>query len=267
LIIKLLNQKITPVFIFDGKPPEIKKNTLKKRYEAKKHAEEELENVELTEAQKITYFMQSTRITSDIINDTKELLTTLGIPFIQSNEEADPQCVCLLENKLIHAVATEDMDLLTFKCERLLKNFFSNKDNDIIEINYNKMIEGLKIDKNQFLDLCILLGCDYLPTLPGLGLVKSFSYIKKYKSIEKILEIPANTKSSVTAPEEYNYNVVRDYFNKSSSSCIVPTEDELKIKQNKDDNTKIYDLLVTKYNFNLFKYNNLITAKNKFFLP
>jgi flap endonuclease-1 len=263
LTTKLLNYKITPVFIFDGKPPAIKKNTLKKRYDMKKLAEEKLENNELTPEQKISYFMQSTRITSDIINDAKELLETCGIPFVQAPEEADPQCVSLLENKLIYAVATEDMDLLTFKCERLLKNFFSNKDDEIIEINYNKMIEGLKLDKGQFLDLCILLGCDYLPTLPGLGLVKSYSYIKKYKSIEKIID---SSKNNIQVPEEYNYDEVRDYFNTSSGLCVVPKEEDLKIKQNKDDTSKVYDLLITKYNFNLFKYNNFITAKNKFFV-
>lgn len=266
LITKLLNHKITPVFIFDGKPPDIKKNTLKKRYDMKKLAEKKLENIELTDAQKITYFMQSTKITSDIIYDTKELLEICGIPFIQAPEEADPQCVCLLENKLIYAVATEDMDLLTFKCERLLKNFFSNKDDEIIEINYNKMIEGLKLDKNQFLDLCILLGCDYLPTLPGLGLVKSYSYIKKYKSIEKILDVPVNSKHVIQVPEEYNYNVVRDYFNNSSSSCVIPKKEDLMIKQDNGQNSKIYDLLVAKYNFNVFKYNNFISAKNNFFV-
>jgi len=266
LIVKLLNNKITPVFIFDGKPPEIKKNTLKKRNDIKKHAEEELENDELSDAQKLTYFMQTIKITSDMINDAKELLTTLGIPFIQSLEEADPQCVCLLENKLVYAVATEDMDLLTFKCERLLKNFFSNNDDDIIEINYNNMIEGLKLDKDQFLDFCILLGCDYLPTLPGLGSVKSYNYIKKYKSIEKILEVPQIGKNVIQVPENYNYTIVRDYFNKSSSQCIIPTEDELKIKRDKDENIKIHDLIVTKYNFNLFKYNSIINAKNNFFV-
>ena len=265
LIIRLLNLKITPVFIFDGKPPEIKKNTLKKRYDMKKSAEEKLENEELTDEQKITYFMQSTKITSDIIDDTKELLDTCGIPYIQAPEEADPQCVSLLENKLIYAVATEDMDLLTFKCERLLKNFFNNKDEDIIEINYNKMIEGLNLDSNQFLDLCILLGCDYLPTLQGLGLVKSYNYIKKYKSIENILELKEG-KNSIITPEDYNYNEVRDYFKKSSSTCIIPKEEDLKIKKNSNENDKIYNLLVTKYNFNIFKYNTFISAKNNFFI-
>jgi flap endonuclease-1 len=265
LIVKLLKLKITPVFIFDGKPPEIKKNTLKKRYDSKKLAEEKLENEELTDEQKITYFMQSTRITSEIIDDTKELLDTCGIPYIQAPEEADPQCVCLLENKLIYAVATEDMDLLTFKCERLLKNFFSNKDEEIIEINYNKMIEGLNLDNNQFLDLCILLGCDYLPTLQGLGLVKSYNYIKKYKSIENILELK-DGKNSIITPEEYNYNEVRDYFKKSSSTCIIPKEEDLKIKKNSNENDKIYNFLVTKCNFNIFKYNTFISAKNNFFI-
>jgi flap endonuclease-1 len=261
LITKLLKEKITPVFIFDGKPPDIKKDTLQKRYDVKKQAEENLTKDDLTDEQKITLFMQSTRITSEIINDTKEMLKTLGIPYVEAPEEADSQCVCLLEKNLIYAVATEDMDLLTFKCERLLKNFFSNKEDGIIEINYSKMLEELKIDDNQFLDLCILFGCDYLPTLSGLGPVKSYDYIKKYKSIEKIIEL-----STIQKPENYKYKDVQNYFKTASSKCVIPLEEDLKIKKSDDDKKVIYELLVKNYGFNVFKYNNFILAKNNFFM-
>jgi flap endonuclease-1 len=260
LIIKLLNYKITPVFIFDGKAPNIKKNTLKKRWEHKKHAEDELNNnLELTAEQKIACYIKSTKITNEIIEDTIKLLKVLGIPYIQAPEEADSQCVCLLEKNLIYAVATEDMDLLTYKCNRLLKNFYSSFDSDIIEINYDVMIKELKLTDNQFLDLCILLGCDYLPTLPGLGQVKSFDYIKKHQSIEKILE---NTK--IKEPENYNYKQVQDYFTTASSKCIVPIEEDLKIKQ-EIDKEEIFNFLIKVCNFNVFKYNVYMKARNTFF--
>jgi flap endonuclease-1 len=148
------------------------------------------------------------------------------------------------------------MDLLTYKCERLLKNFFSKLDNDIIEINYNKMIEGLKISDSQFLDLCLLLGCDYLPTLPGLGQVKSFDYIKKHESIENILE---NT--TIKAPETYDYKIVQEYFTTASSKCIIPSADDLKIKIVEGENKIIFDFLTETCNFNIFKYRHYIKAK------
>lgn len=259
LLIKLFNHKITPVFIFDGKSPDIKQATLQKRWENRVHAEEKLEtNIELTKEQKITYFIQSFKITSEIIDDTKKMLSILGVPYIEAPEEADSQCVSLLENNLIYAVATEDMDLLTFKCNRLLKNFFSY-DEEIIEISYTKMLEELKINDNQFLDLCILLGCDYLPRLPGLGQVKSFDYIKKYKSIKNILEL-----KTIKEPENYNYIEVEEYFKKASSKCIVPTEDDLTIKFRENENEEIHDFLVNICKFNTIKYNRIISMKKKF---
>jgi flap endonuclease-1 len=164
----------------------------------------------------------------------------------------------LLEKNLIYAVATEDMDLLTFKCDRLLQNFFSF-DEDIIEISYSKMIEELKINDSQFLDLCILLGCDYLPRLPGLGQVKSFDYIKKYKSIKNILEL-----KTIKEPENYNYTEVQEYFKTASSKCIVPTEEDLTIKFCENENAEIHDFLVNKCKFNILKYNRIISMKKKF---
>ena len=259
LINKLIGLKITPIFVFDGKPPDIKKGTLTKRYENRKNAEEMLkpENImNLSIEEKISYFMQSTKISPEIINNAKIMLTTLGIPYVDSPEEADAQMVCLLNNKLAYAVATEDMDLLTFGADRVLKNFFSTKEDAIIEVDRVKMLTQLKLDKSQFIDLSILLGCDYLPTLDRIGYVKSFDYITKYKSLKEIVK-------KVTPPDNYEYEEVQKYFDTATNKCNVPTEEEVKIKKTNNDN--IYKLLVEKYEFNLGKYNSFIISRNKFF--
>jgi len=260
LINTLLSNKITPIFVFDGKPPDIKKATLQKRQDIRKKATNKLENVELSELtmkQKISLFMQSTKISDEICNDAKLFLKTLGIPYIDSIEEADAQMVCLLQNNLVHAVATEDMDLLTFGADRLLKNFFSLKENNIIEIDREKMLKELKINGDQFIDVSILLGCDYLPTVEGIGLVKTYDYITKYKSLEGIFE-------KVEKPDPYNFVEVRDYFKNAMQKCTIPSADTIKVlKTNTDD---IYKLLVTKFEFNLGKYNSFIVSRNKFFV-
>jgi hypothetical protein len=82
-------------------------------------------------------------------------------------------------------------------------------------------------------------------------------YITKYKSLDKIVEV-------VNVPENYDYEVVRDYFENATSKCNVPKEEDLKIVKTNPDN--IYKLLVDKYEFNLGKYNNFIIARNKFFI-
>jgi flap endonuclease-1 len=257
LINKLISLKISPIFIFDGKPPTIKNDTLKKRYDARKNATDKLENEnELSAEQKITLFMQSTKISADIIKDSKLLLKTLGIPFMDSIEEADAQMVCLLKNKLVYAVATEDMDLITFGADIVLKNFFSLRENSITEIDRDKMLKQLKMTSDEFIDTSILLGCDYLPTIDGIGMVKTYDYITKHKTLENIFKI-------IKKPDNYNYEEVRSYFRDAVSKCTIPKADEIKII--KTDNNVIYKLLVEKYEFTLGKYNSFIISRNKFF--
>jgi len=255
LINKLLSNKITPIFVFDGKPPSFKKDTLQKRQDMKKFAEEQLKLDTLTAEERILYLMQSTRISPEIIQDTKEMLQILGVPYVEAPEEADAQCVCLIQNNLAYAVATEDMDLLTFGSARLLKNFFSKED-EIVEINLENMLKQLNINQKKFIDLSILLGCDYLPTLPGIGYVRSYNYITQYKSLEGIFK-------KVKQPENYDYETIRNYFETAVQKCKVPKEEDLQIKNT--DTTSIYKLLVNKYNFNLGKYNSFIIARNKYF--
>ena len=74
LINKLMSHKITPVFVFDGKAPDIKKDTLSKRHDHRKNAEDKLLDLEsLTPEEKISYFMQTTKLSHDIIKDTKQI--------------------------------------------------------------------------------------------------------------------------------------------------------------------------------------------------
>ena len=200
--------------------------------------------------------MQATKISNEIIQDTKLFLKTLGIPFIDSIEEADAQMVCLLQNNLAHAVATEDMDLLTFGASRVLKNFFSLRENKIIEIDYEKMLKQLKFTKDQFVDTSILLGCDYLPTVNKVGMVKTYEYITKHKKLENVFKI-------VEQPEHYDYEEVRSYFQNAVSKCTIPSEESMKVV--KTDNDAIYKLLVDKFEFNLPKYNSFILSRNKYF--
>jgi len=62
----------------------------------------------------------------------------------------------------------------------------------------------------QFVDLCILLGCDYCDSIRGIGPKKAVEFIKKYGSIEKVLESLDKTKYPV--PDDWNYQGARELF-------------------------------------------------------
>lgn len=62
----------------------------------------------------------------------------------------------------------------------------------------------------QFIDLCILLGCDYCESIRGIGPKRAVELIKQYKSIEEIIK-HIDTKKYVV-PENWNYDEARQLF-------------------------------------------------------
>lgn len=62
----------------------------------------------------------------------------------------------------------------------------------------------------QFIDLCILLGCDYTDSIKGIGPKKAIALITEHKSIENILE--HIDKSKYPPPENWNFKEARRLF-------------------------------------------------------
>lgn len=50
------------------------------------------------------------------------------------------------------------------------------------------MLVELKLNHNEFVDLCILCGCDYLGRVDGVGPVNAFKLITEHRTLEKVLE-------------------------------------------------------------------------------
>lgn len=110
------------------------------------------------------------------------------------------------------------MDALTFATPILLRNLNSKKE-PIVEINYDIMLTELKLSHNEFVDLCILCGCDYLSRIEGVGPVNAFKLITEHRTLEKVLshieEVnESNTKKAkYTIPKSYDFLSARDLFN------------------------------------------------------
>jgi 5'-3' exonuclease len=57
-----------------------------------------------------------------MIEDAKKMLTLLGQPIVEAKEEAEAQCCDLVLKGKADAVASEDMDCLTFGSPLLLRS-------------------------------------------------------------------------------------------------------------------------------------------------
>jgi flap endonuclease-1 len=134
---------IKPVWVFDGKPPELKDHVLDKRKELKEGAEEEKERAidagDLETAKRMAG--RSIKITPEMIADAKRLLNLMGIPIIEAPSEAESQCATIVKLGLAYGMASEDMDSLTFGTNYLLRGFNSKKE-PIIQIELAQVLTG-----------------------------------------------------------------------------------------------------------------------------
>lgn len=255
--LSFLEKGIIPVYVFDGKPPQLKQKILEFRKQIRKKALEKLSDVQ-TEQEKIKYLKRSVWISKEQMDQCRELLNLMGIPYIDAPEEADSQLSYLCKENMVYAVLTEDMDILTFGSPKIIRNLTSSKKTPL-EIKLCKVLEKLSLTYDQFIELCILFGCDYCPNLTDVKYNIIFDTYTKFKNVEDTL---IDLKSQgYNIPEIFNYKEAKEYF-KNVSHNFVSNE---KLKLKKPDNDKIIELLVGKYGLIKYKVINKVIKLNEYY--
>jgi len=155
---------------------------------------------------------RTVRVTPEMNEEAKKLLRLMGVPVIEAPCEAEAQCAALNKSGKVFAAGSEDMDTLTCGGKVLLRHltYAEARKEPILEIHLDKVLQGLELTMDQFIDLCILLGCDYTDKIRGIGPKRALEFIKKYESIEKILENLDKEKYQI--PDPFPYQEIRDYF-------------------------------------------------------
>lgn len=65
---------------------------------------------------------------------------------------------------------------------------FNSKKEPIYEIDYDRMMHEMDMTYEEFIDMCILCGCDYTCTIEGVGPISAFKLIKEHKTIENVID-------------------------------------------------------------------------------
>jgi|TARA_B110000971_G_scaffold177587_2_gene183290 flap endonuclease-1 len=244
--VQYLSMGVTPIYIFDGKPPPEKRECIQERINKSEKNKEKMKVTDnLQEKQNLE--KGSIRIKKEYIDDLKKLFSLMGVSYIHADGEAEAYASELCRIGYVDAVVTEDMDTLAYGCPVLIRSCIDKsikRPDAITTFNFQKIIEDLKLTHDEFIDLCILCGCDYCPTIPKIGTVRALKNIQEHKTIEKCLDLTTNP-----APPEFlaRYQVSRELFKVFKDKIDV---DNLPISSSEYNSAQLYTYLVDECSMN-----------------
>ncbi|XP_067681752.1 exonuclease 1-like isoform X2 [Haliotis asinina] len=207
----MLKKKIRPILVFDGCRLPSKKdveNTRKERREMnRKKAAAYLREGKRSEAKEC--LQRSVDVTPQMALQLMNACREQGVDCIVAPYEADAQLAYLSKIGVAQIVVTEDSDLLLFGCDKVIfkMDVFGNG----ILVEQSRLNEVLKISCDcytfdKFRYMCILSGCDYLASLPGIGLAKANKVFRMARQPDlKVLlsKLPSYLKMKLVVTQEY----------------------------------------------------------------
>lgn len=264
-ILNLLENKIEPIFVYDGKAPDIKNKTIQLRKERKNNAEETLKDLSDSEDELyIKKFKESFKPSKQDYIESQILLDLMGIPYIIAPGEADVVCAWLTTRKdnndkrYVKGVCSDDSDMLPLGALYLFKDMlrFMTKRKKVMVINLNRVLNKMDLTLEQFQDMCVLLGCDYCDKIKGIGPKRAYQFIKIHESLENIVEFLQQNPKFKTPIDLDCLITARNYFRTAVNDLddnteFVLTDDNLKLRTYQYN--ELVDFMCTKHNFDFQK--------------
>lgn len=202
----LQHHGITPYLIFDGDYLPSKAGTEEGREARREESRQKglaLLSTNKTAAMEI--LQKAVDVTPLMARHVIEACKALKVPYVVAPYEADAQLYYLEKTGVIDGVISEDSDLLVFGVRLLITKM--GRFGDCVEVNR----ENFTLCKNislagwtdaEFRTMGILSGCDYLPSIKGIGVKKAHGYVRSHKTVERIVRaIKLDGKMSV--PGDY----------------------------------------------------------------
>jgi flap endonuclease 1 (EC 3.1.-.-) len=258
--INLLENGIKPVYVFDGKPPELKAKEIERRKvireEASKKYEEAVKIGDIEAARK--YAVMAAKLADYMVEDAKKLLDAMGIPWVQAPAEGEAQAAYMAKKGDAYASASQDYDSLLFGSPRLIRNLTISgkrklpRKEEYVEIipeiiELNKLLAKLGLTHEALVDVGILVGTDYNPEgFEGIGPKKAYQLVKAYGSIEKI------PKALLKSPVEVDVLTIKKYF------LNPQVTDSYKLDWREPDVNLVVEILVKEHDFNEERVKNAL---------
>ena len=236
----MIEKDIKPIYIFDGKAPELKSETQAKRREVRDEAEqiykEALKAGDTEKARK--FAMRSSKLSPEIIESSKKLLTLMGIPYVEAKGEGEAQAAYLVANGDAYAVASQDYDCLMFGAKRVVRNLaVSSNLGDLEFYQLDKVLRQLNVTREELVDMGILIGTDFCEGLKGVGAKTALKLAHNGQLKEKIAELQKES--------THDLDEVRDIFLKHNVNT------DYKIKWEKPDKDKLIEFMCYEHGFSV----------------
>jgi flap endonuclease-1 len=199
----LMMDNIKPIYVFDGKANELKRAEIEHRNKLKKEAAQKyqlaIEEGRMEDARK--YSTRTAVLTDKMVEDSKKMLSYLGIPYIQAPSDGESAASYLTRQDMAFAVASQDYDSILFGAKKLVRNLAisgkrkvpSRKTYIDIEpeiLEHDKVLHETGLTHEQLVDVGILIGTDFNPGgFPGIGPKTAIKLIKENGRLEDVKKI------------------------------------------------------------------------------
>jgi len=251
---RFLEYGLKPVYIFDGKPPDLKSETIAKRREIRDNAgiawTEAKEKGDVAESYKQA--RASSRVDAWVMSSSKELLTAMGIPFVDAPSEGEAQAAHMVQKNDVEFSVSQDYDSLLFGVPVLVRNLAVSGKRKfrgrtlVVEpekLYLAKILDGLKITRENLIEMGILIGTDFNEGIKGIG----------PKTALKIVQKDAFQKTIHEKAPDFDPEPVIEFF------CSPPVTDDYTIAWQKPDESAVHDLLCGRYEFSEERVDAVLT--------
>ena len=263
----LIEAGIKIVYVFDGRPHQFKRTVISRRREVREKAKVQYEKaVKEGDKEKARQYGQRAVVTTtNMFDDSKRLLSLMGIPWIQAPGEGEAQAAYLASKGVVYGAASQDFDSLLYGAPKHIrnlsitgrrklprKNVYIKIEPEIIELK--KLRSDLNLTQDQLIDIGILIGTDYNPDgIKGVGPKTALKLIQTHGTIEKAIPHIKNVDFPHPVDE------IRELFLKPRVT------DDFELSWEKPDTAGLIGFLCGERNFSQSRVMNAIEKINKGF--
>ncbi len=293
---KLIEAGIKPAYVFDGKPFEMKADTLEERKKRKEEAQAKYEDAlkKGDFAAVRTHAQATSRLTKEMVEEAKELLAAMGIPCVQAPSEGEAQAAFMAREGIVNACASQDYDTLLFGAPELArninitgkrkipgKNAFYEIHPEMIGLEEN--LKAIGITREKLIWIGILIGTDFNEGVKGIGPKKALKMVNECGSLEEAVEKSRafrEKSAKADSMEKSKGDREKQSFSREISESrfefevdvkrveeffLNPPVERVELEFKPPDKQKIFSFLVDKHSFSVERVQGTLDALVKKF--